>query len=130
MKHSSFFFKKKNKLKIFDICKKIKAINPTKDCNINNIKDLNNANVDDISFFNSLKYLDVLKKSKAKFIITQEKNLKFIKNFCKPIVVENVFKAVAEITELFYPNSLNYNVDFNLVRTLQQNLKQSVNDEI
>ena len=114
MKHSSFFFKKKNKLKIFDICKKIKAINPTKDCNINNIKDLNNANVDDISFFNSLKYLDVLKKSKAKFIITQEKNLKFIKNFCKPIVVENVFKAVAEITELFYPNSLNDNVDFNL----------------
>ena len=50
MKHNSFFFKKKNKLKIFDICKKIKAINPTKDCNINNIKDLNNANVDDISF--------------------------------------------------------------------------------
>ena len=124
MKHSSFFFKKKNKLKIFDIFKKIKAINPTKDCNINNIKDLNNANVDDISFFNSLKYLDVLKKSKAKFIITQEKNLKFIKNFCKPIVVENVFKAVADITELFYPNSLNDNVDFNLISANKKKYKK------
>ena len=124
MKHSNFFFKKKNKLKIFDICKKIKAINPIKDCNINNIKDLHNADVDDISFFNSLKYLDVLKKSKAKFIITQEKNLKFIKNFYKPIVVENVFKAVAEITELFYPNSLNDNVDFNLISVNKKNIKK------
>ena len=38
--------------------------------------------------------------------------------------MENVFKAVAEITELFYPNSLNDNVDFNLISANKKKYKK------
>ena len=68
----------------------------------------------DISFFNNFKYLDLLKKSKAKYIITNKKYKKKIKNYCNPIIVNNVLKSVYKITKLFYPNSLNDAVDFDL----------------
>ena len=37
----------------------------------------------DISFFNNLKYLDLLKKTKAKYIITNKKYDKIVKKYSK-----------------------------------------------
>ncbi len=66
----------------------------------------------DISFFNSIKYLDLLKKTKSKLIITDKKFQRIIPNKIKTILVSNVFLAVAKTTSLFYPSSVNDNLDF------------------
>ncbi len=109
------FFKK---VKIINLTKIYSILglrkNLKKNIRIFNITDLYSANHSDISFFNSVKYLDILKKSKVKFVITDNKHFNIIKDYCNPIIVENVFKAVALITEAFYPNSLNDAVDFSV----------------
>ena len=109
------FFKKVNNIKLKKIYKVLGLKkNLTKDISIDNIADLYNANYNDISFFNSFKYLEILKKSKVKFVISDKKHFKIIKNYCDPIIVKNVFKAVSLITETFYPDSLKDAVDLSL----------------
>jgi UDP-3-O-[3-hydroxymyristoyl] glucosamine N-acyltransferase len=90
---------------------------------INGINDLENAKLNEISFFNSLKYLELLKKTKSKYIITDVKYKKVLKDYCSPLVVENVLKAVAIVTNLFYPNSLKDTVDFNISEENMKNYK-------
>ncbi len=110
------FFKKKSNIFLSDI---YSVLNKKKNRNrirINDIKDLNNAKANDISFFNSSKYLDILKKSKAKYVIANKKHSNLIKKFCNPIIVENVLKSVANITLLFYPDSLNDSVDYSIAK--------------
>ena len=85
---------KKNKIKIFDI------------------KDLNNAGAKDISFFNSIKYLKLLKNSKVKYVITHKKYEKLISKICIPIPVENVLESVSIVSNLFYPTALDDAIDF------------------
>ena len=79
-----------------------------------NIKDLINANKNEISFFNSTKYIDLLNKTKAKYIITnlKYKNI-FNKNQC-PLFVNNVLLSVSKVTKFLYPDSLNDAVDLSL----------------
>ena len=114
MKIKNHFFKKEKYIELFDICKKLKLKKPNKNIKIENICDLNNASKNDISFFNSIKYLELIKKSNVKFVLVEKKNEKFVKNYCFPLIVENVFRAVATLTNMFYPKSLNDTIDFNL----------------
>ncbi len=118
-----FFERKKNVLlsDIIEILKIKKKIN-TK-IKIYNISDLINSTKNDISFFNSLKYLDLLKKSKAKYIITSQKYNKIVSKYCIPIVVDHVLKSVALISKFFYPNSLDDFVDLNVSYPLQKKFK-------
>ncbi len=122
MKTRNPFFKKINNTnlkyiyKILGIKKNLK-----KNIKISNITDLNNANQNDISFFNSVKYLDILKESKVKLVISDIKHFNIIKYYCEPIIVKNVFKAVSLITEIFYPNSLNDTIDFSLSKVNKKN---------
>ena len=51
---------------------------------------------------NSIKYLDLLKKTKSKYIVTNLKYKKLVSKYGKPIIVSNVLKSVADITLLFY----------------------------
>ena len=107
MKIKNPFFKKKENVYLSDIYKALKIDNKKKKVKINDIKNLKEAGPADISFFNSSKYFQILKKSKSKYIITEKKYEKIVKNYSKPIIVKNVFKSVAFITKLFYPLSLN-----------------------
>ena len=115
MKIKNPFFKKKNNITISKILillgKKSKVKNNQK---IEDIVDLKYATNKDITFFNSFKYIDLLKSSKVKYLITEEKHFDKIKNYCEPIIVKNVFKAVSLITSLFYPHSLNDAIDFSV----------------
>ena len=121
--NNKFFVKKKN-IYLSDILQILK-INDIKDnLKINNILDLDKASKNDISFFNSLRYLDLLSKSNVKYVITSEKYSKIVKNYCKPIIVKNVLKSVALITKLFYPNSLDDAVDFSLKQPIESNYKK------
>ena len=118
----NLFFEKVNCINLTEIYKILGLKkNFKKDIKVSNITDLYNANHNDISFFNSVKYLDILKKSKVKFVISDNKHFGIIKDYCDPLIVKNVFKAVSLITESFYPNSLNDAVDLSLSEVNKQN---------
>ena len=108
------FFKKKNNIYIGDIFNILNLKKPKNNFKVDNISDLNSAKTTDLSFFNSLKYIENLKLTKANNIITDKKYEKVVKKYSNPIIVTNVLKAVASITQLFYPTSINENVYFNL----------------
>ena len=114
MKYKNPFFLKEKNIYLSDILKILGKKKLKKNIKINGISDLISATVKDISFINNLKYLEVLKRSKAKYIISNKLHYDKIKNFCSPIIVNNVLKSVYEITNLFYPNSLNDAVDYNV----------------
>ena len=68
-----FFFKKVKNIKINDILKSLGLKSLKKNFNVNDINELNEANINDISFYNSNKYFESLKKTKSKLIITNKK---------------------------------------------------------
>ncbi len=109
------FFKKINNIKLNDILSLLNLKKQKKNYKINDIKELQSGTNKDISFFNSAKYLDSLKKTKSKFVITNKKFLHIVPKKIKAIEVPNVLLAVAKVTSLFYPDSLNdkLNMDIN-----------------
>ena len=108
------FFFKKDYLFLKDIYKNLGLKIKEKNIKIVDIKDLAKAKSNEISFFNSLKYLDLLKKTKAKFVLTEKKYENIVEKNCKSIVVKNVLVAASNITNLFYPEALNDTIDFNV----------------
>ena len=79
--------------------------------NINDIKDLQSAECNDITFFHSKKYETYASQTKASFCITTKNLIKILPNTCKPIVVQNVLKTIAMITKTFYPSAVTDNFD-------------------
>ena len=110
----NLFFKKKKYEYLYNILNFLGVDRIYKNIKINNITDLNVANKNDISFFNSLKYIDLLKNTKAGYVIVLKKHAKIVKKYCNPIIVSNVLIAVSQLTELFYPDSLNDSTDFSV----------------
>ena len=123
MKIKNPFFVKQKNIYLSDIFKVLEKKLVIKDKKIDDISELKLASSNDISFINNLNYFDSLKKSKAKYIISNEKYLKKIKDFCIPILVNNVLKSVYEVTKLFYPTSLDDAVDFSLEKPATKNFK-------
>ena len=125
MKIHNPFFKKKKSLYLSDILKSLDQtyikINKIK---IFDIADLINAGPNDISFFNSIKYLELLKNSQVKYVITHKKYEKLINKICNPILVDNVLKSVSIVSNLFYPNALNDAIDFTVSKPNNKLLKR------
>ena len=93
-----------NLIKIYDF---LKITNQKKnDFNFYDIKDLQSANKDSITFFHSKKYKEVAKLTKASFCLTSDLLKDFLPNTCEPIIVNDILTSVAKITEEFYPNSV------------------------
>tara|TARA_Y100000590_G_scaffold424944_1_gene532412 strand:- start:193 stop:1179 length:987 start_codon:yes stop_codon:yes gene_type:complete len=109
MKISNPFFKKKNNITLSDICSCVDAefSQNLKKIIVNDISPLDDASSNDISFFHSTKYLDILKKTNSKYVITNFKYSSLIPKKIMVIKVKNILLSVAKITELFYPKSLN-----------------------
>ncbi len=100
------FFKKRKIVRINDILSCLNLDKKNKNFRVNDIKDLDLANKNDISFFNSKKYLHFLKKTRSDLIIVEKKNINLLpkkKNF---IEVSNVLLSVSKVTNLFYPEAL------------------------
>ena len=117
MKINNPFFKKKKNIFLSDILRCLNLPNKKKNkIRISDITNLKHAEPNDISFFNSIKYLDILKNSKVKFVITNKKYEKLINKFSNPILVEDVLKSVALVTNLFYPDALNDAIDYTVTR--------------
>ena len=108
------FFKKKKYIYLSNILNILGLDRIYKNIKINNVAALNVANKNDISFFNSLKYIDLLKNTKAGHVFVHKNHAKIVKKYCNPIIVKNVLIAVSQLTELLYPDSLNDSTDFSL----------------
>ena len=108
------FFKNKGP---FDIAKllKLSSINNTENFNkskIKDIKDLVTVDKNEITFFHSKKYEGAASKTKASYCITSKNLSKLLPPNCKKIIVDNVLIATAEITKIFYPNSITDDFDY------------------
>ena len=81
------------------------------DDKITDIKDLNSSQKNEITFFHSKKYLDLAKKTNASYCLTSENFQSFLPNNCKAIITDKVLLHTAQITKIFYPDSVTDDYD-------------------
>ena len=117
MKSLNIFFKKRKKTYLYDILQffKIKNKKSNKNIFINDIKPLDIAKKNDITFLHTSKYKHLLSISKSNFVITNHKLSKLIHNSKTKIVVDNVLISVSKLTEFLYPESLNEQLDVDVI---------------
>ena len=109
---NNIFFKKKNNIKINDILRVLNLKKQSINSEIKDIKELITASKSDITFFHSIKYLNLLRKTKSKFVITNKKFRNILPKKINAIEVSNVLLSVAKTTALFYPEACNDNIDY------------------
>ena len=115
------FFKNKGP---FDIAKllKLASIDNIENFNkskVKNINDLVTANINEITFFHSKKYESLASKTKASYCITSKNLSNLLPASCKKIIVDNVLITTAQITKIFYPNSITDDFD-NTVKNIKK----------
>ena len=93
---------------------------------INDIKDLNSSEKNEITFFHSRKYSDLAKKTKASYCLTSENFKSFLPNSCKAIITDKVLLHTAQITKIFYPDSITDNYDNTVKDINDTELKKKV----
>ncbi len=77
-----------------------------------NISNLVDSNKDEITFFDNIKYINDLKKTKASFCLVKKKFVPYLSKDCQPIICENPLLDFIIISKLFYPESDNDNFKF------------------
>ena len=107
----NYFFKKKKNIFINDILFLLKLKKQKNNHKVDDIKTLESASRNDITFLHSTKYIETIKITKSKLVITNQKLIDMIPNKINTILVSNVLISVAKITSLFYPNALDDNFD-------------------
>ena len=120
------FFKNHGPFDIFEILNllNIDSNNLKLNTNVNDIRDLQSSDKDDITFFHSRKYKELANKTKASFCLTN-KNLKNeLPQTCVPLIVDNVLFSTAILTSKFYPDAVDDNFDntaININETIYKN---------
>ena len=97
----NIFFKKKN-IKLNSLFPKVSFKKNTK---IDDIKPLHIADVNQLTFFESVKYKNLAEKTKASFCITNKKIEKFLPKKTEKIIVDNVLLELAKALKAIYPGS-------------------------
>jgi len=102
------FFKNNGPFKFSEILYllNLKIDEAHKDFNVIDIKDLQNAKSEEITFFHSKKYKIAANNTKASFCITIENLKNELPKKCTPIIVDNVLASTSIITAKFYPESI------------------------
>tara|TARA_A100001011_G_scaffold119973_1_gene126570 strand:+ start:5963 stop:6931 length:969 start_codon:yes stop_codon:yes gene_type:complete len=111
----NLFFKKEKKITINDVLVTLGQKQIKKNFLINDIKDLESAKLNDVSFLHSKKYFKLVENTKSKIIITNPKFKTLVPKNKYIIEVHDVLLSVAKITSIFYPNSLDDNFDSSVV---------------
>ncbi|MBD1139907.1 UDP-3-O-(3-hydroxymyristoyl)glucosamine N-acyltransferase [Pelagibacterales bacterium SAG-MED38] len=93
---------------------------------INDIKDLNSSQKNEITFLHSRKYSDLAKKTKASYCLTSENFQSFLPNNCKAIITDKVLLHTAQITKIFYPDSITDEYDNTVNNIYDTKLKDKV----
>ena len=76
-----------------------------KDILITDVKTLDKAEKNNITFLNSPDYIDLAKKTKASVCLTTNNLKSFLPKECVTIVVKNVLFTIAQVSKMFYPNA-------------------------
>ena len=107
------FFKNNGPFKFNEILKdlNLEFDEKNKDLSIVDIKDLQNSEKNEITFFHSKKYKLAANNTKASFCITSQNLIEELPKSCLPIIVDNVLVSTSIITAKFYPGSINDNFD-------------------
>ena len=96
------FFKQKGPFllaELFDSTKLKKKIK------IFDIKSLEEAKSTDLTFLDSITYINFSKLTKAAYCLTTEKLKTYLPNNCEPIIVKNVLFELCKVLRKFYPDS-------------------------
>jgi len=122
------FFKNHGPFKINDI---LKDQNIKNEVNFENnlifdVKDLQTANKEHLTFFHSKKYHDHASKTKASFCITSENLAHYLPNNCKPVYVDNILSIISQITSKFYPDAINDNFDSSVQKIEELKFDKSI----
>ena len=99
---------------------------------INSALDLEKSNTQSISFFSNVKYLELLKKTKAKVVITTKDLLKYVPKKKFVIIAIKPEIEFAKILNYFYPESyyskISYeNLSISLIKKKYKNIKFGIN---
>ena len=126
MKHP--FFKNCGPFKIKDLLNDLKLNNleNLNDDVIYDIKDLQTADKDHLTFFHSKKYYSQASKTKASYCITLENLAHYLPKECKPIYVENVLLIISKITSKFYPDATNDDFDNSVKKIEELNFENKI----
>ena len=119
MKHP--FFKNYGPFKIKDLLDDLKLNNIENFSNdlVHDIRDLQTADKEHLTFFHSKKYHLQASKTKASYCITLQNLTHYLPKECKPICVDNVLLIISQITSKFYPDATNDNFD-NTVKKIEE----------
>ena len=119
----NIFFKRNDNVKINNILEVLKLKKNKENHIVKDIKELETANSRDISFFHSKKYLQQLKKTKSKLVITDSNLKEIVPNKIKVIVVKNILLSVSLVSSLFYPSALDDDFDNNVLPVKKNKFK-------
>ena len=123
------FFKNKGPFKIENILSKLTSEKKPEysGISIHDVKDLESASSNDITFFHSTKYELAASKTKAAFCVTKKILSNKLPNNCKPIEVDNVLVSTAMITTMFYPDAISDDFDARTLNIEKTSYNNSVN---
>ena len=93
---------------------------------ITDIQDLYAANEDNITFFHTKKYENLVLKTKASFCVTTKNLSLLLPKNCNPIIVDNALIAIAKITKEFYPDSVTDDFDSSVQDINETSFKKTV----
>ena len=95
------------------------------DALISDIKNLNDATKNDITFFHSIKYKDLAQNTNAFACITKKSLIKYLPEKCVKLYVDQVLLLTAQVTEQFYPESITDDNSYNL-KPINENFKDII----
>jgi len=98
----NIFFKKKGP---FFLHKILNNINSKKKIKIFDVKSLSVAKNSDITFFESVNYVESAKSTKAICCLTTDKLKIYLPKSCEPIIVKSVLFELCKVTKKFYPDA-------------------------
>ncbi len=93
---------------------------------VKDVKDLNSAQASDITFFHSKKYSEIAKTTKASYCITSQNLKTFLPKTCKVIISDKILFHIAQLTKIFYPDSVTDNFDNTVKNIDETNFKDKV----
>jgi UDP-3-O-[3-hydroxymyristoyl] glucosamine N-acyltransferase len=97
------------------------------DLYINDINDLENSDLNQITFFHSKKYKSAANNTKASFCLTTENLKNELPRKCVPIITDNILVSTSIVTAKFYPESINDDFDTSLEHINKTKFNDKVN---
>ena len=98
----NIFFKKKGPFFLHEI---LDGINIKKKIKVFDVKSLSEAENSDITFFDSVNYVEYAKSTKAQCCLTTDKLKIYLPKTCEPVIVKSVLFELCKVTKKFYPNA-------------------------